>query len=179
MEPVSLTKPPHLTRLQVSRRPIGPVYHLLTRHRAWFTLWYTPTLYPTEAAFGFIKDSETDPVRLLDAAELTDLCHQYNDLLNEGFHQGYAIDYEYETNDCLFIDNLAVAHRAAPEAHLPAKEQGLRIMHRSTIQAIEVLQPRFGLPIQLDIYSPSPLGDGVWQPGGIGFRWDEAARMQN
>ena len=28
----------------------------------------------------------------------------------------YAVAYEYEENDCVFIDNLAVAHRAAPDA---------------------------------------------------------------
>ena len=163
-----------LSSVNATSGVVHPMVHthpLSNRSSVWLHLGMTGAV--------IMKDSDTATFRLLDAAELTDLCHQYNDLLNEGFHQGYAIDYEYETNDCLFIDNLAVAHRAAPEAHLPAKEQGLRIMHRSTIQAIEVLQPRFGLPIQLDIYSPSPLGDGVWQPGGIGFRWDEAARMQN
>ena len=36
--------------------------------------------------------------------------------------------YEYEEGDCIFIDNLAVAHRATPEAHLPASEVGLRIL---------------------------------------------------
>jgi taurine dioxygenase len=39
--------------------------------------------------------------------------------------------------------------------------------------------PDFGLPMQLNIFGPSPLGDGVWQAGGLGFRWDDALPMQN
>ena len=100
-----------------------------------------------------MKDPKENLFELLDPDELKILCNQYNDLLNAGFENGYSINYEYDTNDCLFIDNLAVAHRAAPEAHLPAGKQGLRIMHRSTVQAVNSLKPDFGLPIQLDIYS--------------------------
>ena len=92
---------------------------------------------------------------------------------------GYALAYEYEDNDCVFIDNLAVAHRAAPNAHLSADEQGLRILHRSTVRGVQNLMPDFGLPKQLNIFGPSPLGDGVWQAGGLGFRWDDALPMQN
>ena len=125
------------------------------------------------------KLSNIDGFRLLNATELTQLCHQYNDLLNAGLDQGYTVNYEYEKNDCLFIDNLAVAHRAAPEAHLPAEQQGLRIMHRSTIKGMQDLKPAFGLPLRLDIYGPSPLGAGVWHAGGLGFRWDAAIPMQN
>jgi taurine dioxygenase len=31
----------------------------------------------------------------------------------------------------------------------------------------------------VDIYGPNPFGAGVWQGGGIGFRWDDGIRMQN
>ena len=153
---------------------VHPMVHLhpvTKRNSVWLHLGMTGAV--------IMKDPKENLFRLLDPGELKDLCHQYNNLLNAGFENGYSINYEYDTNDCLFIDNLAVAHRAAPEAHLPAGKQGLRIMHRSTVQAIEALKPNFGLPIQLDIYSPSPLGEGVWQPGGIGFRWDDEAPMQN
>ena len=34
----------------------------------------------------------------------------------------YTAVYEYEEGDCIFIDNLAVAHRATPEAHEPASK---------------------------------------------------------
>ncbi len=117
--------------------------------------------------------------RLLDAAELHQLCHAYNDLLNAGLQEGYATVFEYGENDCVFIDNLAVAHRAAPEAHKPAEEQGLRIMHRSTVRGVRDLAPGYGLPQHLDIAAPSPFGPGVWQAGGVGFRWDDSAPMQN
>ena len=163
-----------LSSVNATSGVVHPAVHrhpLSNRSSVWLHLGMTGAV--------IMKDADKDEFRLLDADELTRLCHQYNDLLNAGFDEGYAIDYEYDTNDCAFIDNLAVAHRAAPQAHLPAEEQGLRIMHRSTTQALEVLKPHFGLPIRLDIYSPSPLGEGIWQPGGIGFRWDDNARMRN
>jgi len=120
-----------------------------------------------------------DGFRLLDAEELRRLCHEYNDILNAGFEHGYSIAYEYEANDCLFIDNLAVAHRASPQAHLPVEEQGLRIMDRSTVRGVSELAPDFGLPLQLNIAGPNPFGTGVWQFGGLGFRWDDDIPMQN
>ncbi|WP_405241557.1 TauD/TfdA dioxygenase family protein [Lentisalinibacter salinarum] len=131
----------------------------------------------TGAVIEKLRDG--DGFRLLDSEELKRLCHEYKDILDAGFEDGYAIAYEYEENDCIFIDNLAVAHRASPEAHLPAEEQGLRIMHRSTVRGVSDLAPRFGLPIRINIAGPSPFGEGVWQSGGIGFRWDENIPMQN
>ncbi|SDU16176.1 TauD/TfdA family dioxygenase [Stappia sp. ES.058] len=125
------------------------------------------------------KRPDEDGFRLLQADELAQLCHAYNDILNAGLENGYALAYEYRENDCVFIDNLAVAHRAAPEAHLPVEKQGLRIMHRSTVRGVQDLAPDFGLPQHLNIHGPSPFGDGVWQVGGTGFRWDEGARLQN
>jgi len=125
------------------------------------------------------KLPDEDGFRLLDADELRTLCRQYNDILNQGFSDGYAISYEYQRNDCVFIDNLAVAHRASSAAHEPVEKQGLRIMHRSTVRGVEDLAPDFGLPLVCDIDGPSPFGPGVWQSGGVGFRWDDAVPMQN
>jgi taurine dioxygenase len=125
------------------------------------------------------KLPDEDGFRLLNAAEMKRLCHEYNDVLNAGLTDGYAIGYEYEENDCIFIDNLAVAHRASPEAHLPPEKQGLRIMHRSTVRGVEDLLPGFQLPRYINIHGPSPFGEGVWQGGGIGFRWDDNIPMQN
>ncbi|MDR9428743.1 MAG: TauD/TfdA family dioxygenase [Salibaculum sp.] len=117
--------------------------------------------------------------RLLGSEDLKALCHAYNDILNAGFEGGYATAYEYRENDCVFIDNLAVAHRAAPEAHMPADAQGLRIMHRSTVRGTHDLVPDNGLPAELPIDGPSPFGEGVWQGGGVGFRWEDGIPMQN
>ena len=125
------------------------------------------------------KLPDADAFRLLGDEELRTLCHQYNDVLNAGLEQGYATGYEYQENDCVFIDNLAVAHRAAPEAHLPVEKQGLRIMHRSTVRGVQDLAPGFGLPLQVNIHGPNPFPEGVWQSGGIGFRWDDGVRYQN
>lgn len=120
-----------------------------------------------------------DGFRLLNEAEIKQLCHQYNDILNAGLEHGYAINYEYQEKDCVFIDNLAVAHRASPEAHLHPEKQGLRIMHRSTVRGVQDLAPDFELPLYFDIRSPSPFGKGVWLGGGTGFRWDDGIAMQN
>ncbi|MCH8552636.1 MAG: TauD/TfdA family dioxygenase [Natronospirillum sp.] len=125
------------------------------------------------------KLPDRDGFRLLNAQELKQLCHDYNDILDAGLTEGYAGLYEYRENDCVFIDNLAVAHRASPEAHLSTEQQGLRILHRSTVRGVENLAPDFGLPQQVNILGPSPFGEGVWQGGGIGFRWEDGIPMQN
>jgi taurine dioxygenase len=125
------------------------------------------------------KRPDDEGFRLLDADELKQLCLEYNAILNAGLTNGYTIAYEYQAHDCIFIDNLAVAHRAAPEAHQSADKQGLRIMHRSTVRGVEDFKPDFGLPLQLDIGGKSPFGDGVWHAGGIGFRWEDDIPMQN
>lgn len=125
------------------------------------------------------KLPDRDGFSLLHADELKRLCQEYNDILNAGLTNGYAVAFEYETNDCVFIDNLAVAHRAAPEAHMPVEQQGLRIMHRSTVKGVQDLAPAFGLPLHVNIDGPNPVGEGVWQGGGIGFRWEEGIPMRN
>mgnify|MGYP006273025885 CR=1 FL=1 len=125
------------------------------------------------------KQRDGEGFRLLEADELTRLCREYRDVLDAGLEHGYAIAYEYRKNDCIFIDNLAVAHRASPEAHLPPEQQGVRIMHRSTVRGVDDLAPGFGLPQHVNIRGPNPFGQGVWQAGGIGFRWDDDISMQN
>ena len=52
-------------------------------------------------------------------------------------------------------------------------------MHRSTTRAVNAFKPDFALPSVLDITAPSLLGEGVWQAGGIGFRWEPTAPMRN
>ncbi|MEE4298803.1 MAG: TauD/TfdA family dioxygenase [Pseudomonadales bacterium] len=125
------------------------------------------------------RHADREEFRLLEADELRQLCHEYDDLLNAGLKAGYACLFEYRAGDCVFVDNLAVAHKAAPEAHRPASEQGLRIMHRSTVRGVAPLAPRDGLPQYVDIHGPNPIGTGVWQGGGIGFRWEDGIPMQN
>jgi taurine dioxygenase len=125
------------------------------------------------------KLPDRDGFSLFCANELKQLCHEYNNVLNAGLENGYAVAYEYEENDCVFIDNLAVAHRAAPEAHMPVEQQGLRIMHRSTVKGVQPLAPDFGLPLHMNIDGPNPIGEGVWQGGGVGFRWEKGIPMRN
>ncbi|SUZ30856.1 Putative dioxygenase [Roseibaca ekhonensis] len=125
------------------------------------------------------KLPDQDGFSLLGAEEMRELCREYNAILNAGLTDGYAKAYEYHANDCVFIDNLAVAHRAAPEAHMPAEQQGLRIMHRTTVKGVQDLAPDFGLPLHVNIDGPNPIGEGVWQGGGVGFRWEEGIPMRN
>lgn len=121
-----------------------------------------------------------DKFRLLDREEMIELFNDYNDLLNDSFELGYGIKYEYDTGDLLFIDNWALAHRAAPEAHMPKEKQGLRVLDRVTIKSNNELKPHFGLPQFINISQPNPFGsEGVWQAGGVGFRWKEQIPMQN
>ena len=165
------------TRLSSVNATSGVVHPLVHKHPITKNLCVWLHLGMTGAVIE--KDAGSEGFRLLRESELRALCHRYNELLNSGLEEGYAVKYEYEENDCLFIDNLTVAHRASSEAHVPAQEQGLRIMHRSTVKGITDLAPDFGLPQYLDIYGLSPLGEGIWQSGGLGFRWDENAPMQN
>ncbi len=163
-----------LSSVNSSTGVVHPVVHdhpVSGRRSVWLHLGMTGAVIE--------KQADADGFRLLDADELKRLCHEYNDLLNAGLGNGYAIAYEYRQRDCLFIDNLAVAHRATPEAHRPADEQGLRIMHRSTVRGVEALAPRHGLPRIVDIDGANPTGAGVWQGGGIGFRWEDGIPMQN
>ena len=44
----------------------------------------------------------------------------YNDLLNAGLPENggnYSLSYKYQEGDCIFIDNMAVAHKASVSAH--------------------------------------------------------------
>ncbi|MDI9244260.1 TauD/TfdA family dioxygenase [Marinobacter sp. CHS3-4] len=126
------------------------------------------------------QDATRNQLRLLTPDEMRELFNDYNDLLNGSFEMGFGIRYEYNTGDLLFIDNWALAHRASPEAHKPPHLQGLRIMDRVTIKSPRNLAPHFGIPQHMQIYSPNPFNqDGVWQFGGIGFRWKEGIPMQN
>lgn len=126
-----------------------------------------------------VKDGQL-PFRLLNEKEMKSLFHDYNDLLNKGVEDGYTVNYQYNQGDFIVIDNLAVGHRASPEAHKSAEEQGLRIMHRTTVEATQDFEPGFGLPQAVNIYGPNPFNsDGVWIGGGIGFRWDVNIHMQN
>ncbi len=126
------------------------------------------------------QQADVSQLRLLTADELRALFNDYNDLLDASFDKGFGIRYEYDTGDLLYIDNWAVAHRAAPEAHQDAQKQGLRVMDRVTVKARQKLAPHFGLPQFVAVGGPHPLNqDGVWLAGGIGFRWKDDIPMQN
>jgi len=131
------------------------------------------------------KLRDNDGFRLLEHEELVELFHDYNNLLNAGFTenaQRYSMSYSYQEGDCIFIDNLAIAHRASEQAHMDPSKQGLRILHRTTIKPPQPFLPPFGLPgtITRDILqAANRSGDGVFVAGGLGFRWDENIRMQN
>jgi len=175
---LSAAKQAYWSRLSSVNSNSGVVHPLVHQHPVSGQKCVWLHLGMTGAVIERLQDGSG--FRLLTRDELRSLCIEYNELLNAGFDQGYAIKFEYEENDCVFIDNLAVAHRASPKAHASSGEQGLRIMHRSTVQGVQNLAPADPLPQFIDIHGPNPFGsEGVWQGGGIGFRWDETAPMQN
>lgn len=166
--------------------PVVHTHPISGRKSVWLHLGMTGAVIERLPDDGLTIDqlktlpAHADSFRLLDEAAMRELFNDYNDLLNDSFEDGYGIRYEYDTGDLLFIDNWAVAHRASPEAHLPAEQQGLRIMDRVTIKAPRNLSPHFGLPQYINMAGPHPFNkDGVWQAGGVGFRWKDDIRMQN
>ena len=134
-------------------------------------------------------DSASKSARILTKAELHILCNEYHDLLDGGLPENggnYSIRYEYTTGDCVFIDNLAIGHRASAEAHMSANKQGLRILHRSTIKSPNNFGPsQDWLPPQMEIYGANPFNkDGIWLGQDSryfgqdynGFLWDNGTR---
>lgn len=166
--------------------PVVHTHPISGRKSVWLHLGMTGAVLERLPEYGLSIEelqkelATADNLRLLTPDEMKELFNDYNDLLNESFEKGYGIRYQYDTGDLLFIDNWAVAHRASPEAHMPAEQQGLRIMDRVTIKARQNLAPHFGLPTYINMNGPHPFNkDGVWQTGGVGFRWKDDIRMQN
>ena len=54
--------------------------------------------------------------RLLEHRELQQLCMEFDALLERGA-EVYTLNHAYAPGDCVFIDNLAIAHRASTQAH--------------------------------------------------------------
>lgn len=142
-----------------------------------------PTVFLHLAMTGAVIEAlpQEQRFRLLDDRELHELLRDYHELLEAGIaHSGgagcapYAVSYAYREGDCLFVDNLAVAHHASKEAHVASDVQGLRILHRTTVRAMEPFLPGFGLPRVLNIIGPRPwqFTSGVWCGGNAGFCWD-------
>ncbi|PLX98927.1 MAG: taurine dioxygenase [Desulfuromonas sp.] len=163
-----------LSSVNSSSGVVHPVVHehpVSGRKSVWLHLGMTAAVIE--------KRPDNDQFRLLQEDEMRSFFNQYNDLLTDGMKNGYALNYEYQDKDCVITDNLAVAHRAAPEAHMSPDQQGLRIMHRATVRGVQDLAPDFELPQQLDVRAHNTFGEGVWVMGGIGFRWDKDIAMQN
>ena len=132
-----------------------------------------------EMAKGVERVAKLEDLRLLQEGEMLGLFRRYNALLEDRRHR---IDHQYKEGDCIVIDNLAVAHRASPDAHKGVASQGLRVLHRTTVAGMMHLDPppRFSLPPAINVYGGKhPFGDGVFIGGGIGFRWDPDIHMQN
>ena len=166
--------------------PVVHTHPVSSRKSVWLHLGMTGAVIERLPEEGVAIDdlkqapATTDKFRALNKDEMKQLFNDYNDLMNESFERGYGIRYQYDTGDLLYIDNWALAHRASPEAHLPAESQGLRIMDRVTIKSKHDLAPHFGLPQYINLSGPNLFNkDGVWQAGGVGFRWKDDIRLQN
>lgn len=151
--------------------PLVSKHPLTGRKSVWLHLGMTG------AVIEKLKDEEG--FRLLEHDEMRELFLDYNDLLNDGIEKGYTHCYEYKQGDFVVFDNRCVGHHASPNAHAPAKIQGLRIVHRLTIMAPIDFKPHFGLPQYADIHGRNPFGQGIWQGGGTGFKFDDNVRLQN
>eukprot|EP00811_Abedinium_folium_P036446 NODE_9153_length_1443_cov_8.945289.p1 GENE.NODE_9153_length_1443_cov_8.945289~~NODE_9153_length_1443_cov_8.945289.p1 ORF type:complete len:370 (-),score=97.75 NODE_9153_length_1443_cov_8.945289:255-1364(-) len=82
--------------------------------------------------------------------------------------------HRWREGDVIIIDNLAVAHKSSPGAHVPAAQMGLRVLHRTTIMSAHLFDPPedLGMPILLDTAAPCPFEKGAtWCEGYVGFRW--------
>jgi len=126
-------------------------------------------------------DNSPSNFRLLPPDEMKVLFNRYNDLLNDS---RVHWKHQYRTGDLVIIDNLAVAHKADATAHERSKSaDGLRILHRTTVRGLgpfhaDAVLPGVGrIPIEYGRHPFNP--DGVWEPGGLGYRWDDSIRMQN
>lgn len=86
-----------------------------------------------------------------------------------------SYSHAWQEGDVIIIDNIAVAHKAMPGAH--KLSSGLRILHRTTVKAMEPLDPpaELGFPLQLNTQGPCPFADpnAVWIEGYVGFRWGD------
>lgn len=158
--------------------PVVHKHYLTGRKSLWLHLGMTGAVIEYIGKKG--DGDGSGPFRLLSAMEMKELMNEYNDIMNAGLERGYAINYEYKAGDLVMIDNLAIGHKASVEAHESLEKRGLRIMHRTTVKGVRPFAPRFGLPQAADIHGPNPFeSDGVWEGGGLGFRWDDNIHMQN
>lgn len=86
-----------------------------------------------------------------------------------------SVSHQWQEGDVIVIDNLAVAHKAAPGAHTASS--GLRILHRTTVQGAGPLDadPALEFPLSLDTKRPCPFAEkgAVWIEGYVGFRWGD------
>jgi len=92
-----------------------------------------------------------------------------SDLLD---HPDVCYSHKWEEGDVVIIDNLAVAHKAAPGAH--DLKSGLRILHRTTILSERPHDPpaELRIPHTLPTDEDCPFEPGaVWEEGYVGFRW--------
>ena len=83
-----------------------------------------------------------------------------------------SYSHKWEEGDVVIIDNLAVAHKAAPGAH--TLDSGLRILHRTTVLSQRAHDPPASLrmPFQMPTDRPCPFQAGAtWCEGYVGFRW--------
>ena len=101
--------------------------------------------------------------------EMDQFFGRFSALLDE---PSVSYSHKWSEGDVIIIDNLAVAHKAAPGAH--TLQSGLRILHRTTILSSHAHDPSpdLGLPHSLPTEGACPFEAGAtWCEGYVGFRW--------
>lgn len=114
-------------------------------------------------------------IKAWEEPDMDRLFQQFTALLDRA---DVSYSHQWQEGDVIIIDNLAVAHKAAPGAHLASS--GLRILHRTTAKGSRPLDPdpALGLPLELDTSAPCPAAlwgrrHPVWVEGYVGFRWGD------
>lgn len=117
-------------------------------------------------------NNELSGIKAWNKDEMNELFVSFTQLLDR---PELCYQHKWEEGDVVVIDNLAVAHKAMPEAH--KSSAGLRILHRTTCQGVAELDPapELGFPLHIDTAKPCPFKDAgaVWVEGYVGFRWGD------
>lgn len=126
------------------------------------------SLYLHLGMTGAVIERTDGALRAFNHAEMEELFKEVDEVLNR-----VSVSHKWREGDVVVIDNLAVAHKAAPGAHVASS--GLRILHRTTCKGTAPLdpEPSLRLPLTMDTKGPCPFDDAVWVEGYVGFRWGD------
>lgn len=119
-------------------------------------------------------------MELLEEGEADEILSSIYDVMDT---EDEYYSHQWLPGDVIFTDNLAVAHKTGAGAHDGSPANGLRIMHRATIEGAYNLTPQPMLPFAPWLRGPetadgqrnlvanpflSSSPEGMWKPGNAG-----------